>query len=68
MKTTPKGMAIVYFLLGILFTYIAVQSAEETIWNFTTIIFALFATLDFGVGLRMFTIHIRLKKNNNKKE
>lgn len=65
MKVSPKTLGIVYFLLGILFTYVAIQSAEETIWNFLTILLAFFATLDFVVSIRMFIIHSRLK--NQKK-
>lgn len=60
-------MGILYFLVGILFTYIAVLSAEETMWNFITILLAFFATLDFGVSIRMFIIHFKIKKNNQKK-
>ncbi|MFD1363434.1 YdiK family protein [Lentibacillus salinarum] len=67
MKISPKTMGIVYFLLGILFTYVAIQSAEETIWNFLTILLAFFATLDFGVSIRMFNIHFKIKKQKKKK-
>ncbi|HLS09840.1 YdiK family protein [Lentibacillus sp.] len=67
MRISPKTMGIVYFLLGILFTYVAILSADETIWNFVTVLLAFFATLDFGVGIRMFIIHSKIKKNNKKK-
>ncbi|PAV27679.1 DUF4305 domain-containing protein [Virgibacillus profundi] len=66
MRTSPLIMAIVYFIMGIFFVYIAVQSADETIWNFTTVVIALFATLDFGVSIRLISIHFRIK--NKKKE
>ncbi|TFJ91525.1 YdiK family protein [Lentibacillus salicampi] len=62
MKISPKVMGGVYFLLGILFTYVAIRSADETIWNFITILLAFFATLDFGVSIRMFIIHFKIKK------
>ncbi|SFB38139.1 protein of unknown function [Lentibacillus halodurans] len=67
MKISPKTMGIVYCLLGILFTYVAIQSADGTIWNFLTILLAFFATLDFGVGIRMLIIHFKLKNQNKKK-
>lgn len=67
MKISPKMMGIIYSLLGILFTYVAVLSADETIWNFLTILLAFFATLDFGVSIRMFIIHFKIKNHRNKK-
>ncbi|WP_010529430.1 YdiK family protein [Lentibacillus jeotgali] len=67
MKISPKILGIIYFLLGILFTYVAILSADETIWNFLTMLLAFFATLDFGVSIRMFMIHSKIKKHNKKK-
>ncbi|UJL47120.1 YdiK family protein [Virgibacillus sp. NKC19-16] len=55
------GMAIIYFAMGIGFIYLATQFGDST-WDFTTIIFALVATLDFGVGFRMLSDHFRAKK------
>ncbi|GGA76225.1 YdiK family protein [Ornithinibacillus halotolerans] len=62
MRVSPKTMAIIYFAMGCLFIYVAIQSAEETIWNFITILFALVATLDFGAGIRYMRLHYQLKK------
>lgn len=45
-------MAIVYFLMGALFTYMAFDYADETIFNPLTIILLLVATLDFVIGIR----------------
>ncbi|QKY71230.1 YdiK family protein [Lentibacillus sp. CBA3610] len=67
MKLSPRTFGIVYFLLGILFTYVAILSADETIWNFLTLLLAFFATLDFGVSIRMFIIHFKIKKQKKKK-
>lgn len=67
MKTSPKAMFIIYFVMGTLFTYMAIQSTGESIWNFSTIILAIIATLDFGVGFRMLTIHLKLKQKDKKK-
>ncbi|GAA0965747.1 hypothetical protein GCM10009575_099440 [Streptomyces rhizosphaericus] len=66
MKISPKTMAAIYFVMGVFFIYIAILSAGETIWNFTTMVLALFATLEFGVSFRLIGLHVRLK--NNKKE
>ncbi|MUK88524.1 DUF4305 domain-containing protein [Ornithinibacillus sp. L9] len=67
MKISPKTMAIIYFAMGLLFMYIALQSANgDTIWNFTTILFAAFAALDFGVGIRLIRTHLRVKRHKKK--
>ncbi|WP_164670256.1 YdiK family protein [Virgibacillus doumboii] len=62
MRTTPKSLFFIYFIMGILFTYVAIQSVDETIWNLTTVVLAFIATLDFGVGIRMLRLHFKLKK------
>ncbi|PXW87867.1 uncharacterized protein DUF4305 [Pseudogracilibacillus auburnensis] len=56
-------MAIFYFIMGILFTYLAINSINDTIWNTTTILLAVVATLDFGVGFR----YLRMYKKQPKK-
>ncbi|GGB41318.1 DUF4305 domain-containing protein [Virgibacillus dakarensis] len=66
MRTSPKIMAVIYFLMGLLFTYIATQTVTDTIWNFSTIVLAVIATLDFGVSLRLLLIDFRLKHKNKK--
>ncbi|MFD2760289.1 DUF4305 domain-containing protein [Lentibacillus juripiscarius] len=67
MKMTPKTMAIIYFLVGAMFISIAVQITEGSVWNFPTIILALVATLDVGVGIRMLIIHFKIKNQKKKK-
>ena len=59
-------MSLIYFVMGILFTYIAIQTVTDTIWNFSTIILAVIATLEFGVSIRLMVIYIRLKRKNRK--
>ncbi|MFD2046464.1 YdiK family protein [Ornithinibacillus salinisoli] len=67
MRFSPKTMAFIYFAMGFLFMYIALQSANgRSIWNFTTVLFAAFATLDFGVGIRLIRIHVRIKRDKKK--
>ncbi|WP_188207160.1 YdiK family protein [Alkalibacillus aidingensis] len=63
MKVSPMFLAWIYILMGILFMYLAIQSADETIWNFATIIFALIATFDFGVAIRLVGVHQAMKKS-----
>ncbi|WP_269411327.1 YdiK family protein [Lentibacillus daqui] len=67
MQTSPKIMAIIYFVMGIFFTYIATKTVTNTMWNFSTIVLAIIATLQFGVAIRLMLIHFRLKRKNRKK-
>ncbi len=60
-RISPLVMGVIYFLMGILFTYLAIGSAKETVWNFSTIILMLVATFDFGVAIRMFLLHKKIK-------
>lgn len=65
-RTSPFAMGIIYLLMGVLFTYIAIGSASETVWNFSTILLALVATFDFGIAIRMFALHSKIKKMTKK--
>ena len=67
MRITARTMALIYFAMGILFIYAAVKSADETVWNFITVLLALIATLDFGAGIRYMRLHYKVKKIKNKK-
>ncbi|WP_185959635.1 YdiK family protein [Lentibacillus cibarius] len=62
MRMTPKSMAMIYFLVGALFVNIAVRITDGSVWNFPTIILAIIATLDIGVGIRMIIIHFKIKR------
>ncbi|MYL35743.1 DUF4305 domain-containing protein [Pontibacillus yanchengensis] len=65
MRTSPLLMAFLYFIMGGIFTYIAIQSVDGTIWNFITIILVIVATFDFAVCIRLVTLHFKMK--NSKK-
>ncbi|MFS0674420.1 YdiK family protein [Ornithinibacillus sp. 179-J 7C1 HS] len=66
MRITARTMAFIYFAMGALFIYVAITFAEDTIWNFMTILLALIATLDFGAGIRYMRLHNKLKKLKKK--
>ena len=66
MRTSPLFMASLYFVMGVVFTSIAVHSVEDTVWNFFTIALAFFATLDFAVSIRLFRLHAKIKKAKKK--
>jgi Domain of unknown function (DUF4305) len=67
MRTNPITMGIFYLTMGLLFTYLAINSAENGIFSFPTIILMLIATFDIGVAIRMFNLFRRIKKVNAKK-
>ncbi|PLR65583.1 MULTISPECIES: YdiK family protein [Bacillaceae] len=62
MRTSPISMGIFYLSMGILFTYLAVNSSGEGLWSFPTILLMLIATFDLGVALRMFNLSFKKKK------
>lgn len=67
MKMNPISMGVFYLVMGILFTYLAINSAEKDAFSFPTIILMLIATFDIGVGIRMFIFASKLKKKDQKK-
>jgi hypothetical protein len=67
MRTNPITMGIFYLTMGLLFTYLAINSAENGVFSFPTIILMLIATFDIGVAIRMFNLSRRIKKVNAKK-
>jgi hypothetical protein len=70
MKTSPFFMGFIYFAMGTLFTYLAIESAGEDIFTFPTILLMVIATFDYAVSLRLFTLKMRYKKitTKNKKQ
>jgi VanZ family protein len=55
-------MAIIYFIMGIVFVFMATRSAGDTVWNTITILLAVVATFDFIVGFRLMSSHFSEKK------
>lgn len=55
-------MALPYFIMGILFTYLAFLSVTDTVWNTITILMALIATFDFVIGIHFLRMHFKQRK------
>ncbi|MFD2638026.1 YdiK family protein [Piscibacillus salipiscarius] len=66
MRASPYFLATMYFLMGLAFVYLALQYADDTIWNFATIIFTIVATFDIGVAIRILTRYFIYKRLNKK--
>ncbi|MFI8578235.1 MULTISPECIES: YdiK family protein [Rossellomorea] len=68
MRRSPLFSGVIYLLLGVLFTYFAVQNVQDDGWGFFAYMLVFLATLDFGSGLRMVLLHFKIKKKiENKK-
>ncbi|AST94151.1 MULTISPECIES: YdiK family protein [Sutcliffiella] len=67
MRITPLRMVVFYSIMGILFLYLAVVTKGETIWQFHTILFMLIATFDFGVAIRAYLLHGKIKEMKKQK-
>lgn len=65
MRISPLFLSIIYILMGSGFIYIAVLSKTDTIWRLPTIIFTIVATLNIGVGLRLFMTHLKLSQKKD---
>ncbi|MFD3449955.1 YdiK family protein [Microbacteriaceae bacterium 4G12] len=68
MQRSPLFMASLYFLLGCIFTYLAVTSVVTTVWNFYTMLLIVMATFDFGLALRLVFVNIKLRKKTDSKK
>ncbi|HDX9591152.1 YdiK family protein [Bacillus multifaciens] len=65
MRNSPFVMATLYFLLGCIFTYLAITSVKDTIWNFYTLLLSVMATVDFNLAIRL--LFSKQKKDSKKK-
>lgn len=59
-------MIAFYIIMGLLFTYLAINSGDQ-IWSFRTLLPTAIATFDFGVAIRLITIRFFTKQDNTKK-
>ncbi|MFO6609743.1 YdiK family protein [Bacillus cereus] len=59
MRNSPLFMAALYFLLGCIFTRFAITNVTDTIWNMW---FAVMATIDFNLALRLILVKFTKKK------
>ncbi|MDQ0228331.1 YdiK family protein [Metabacillus niabensis] len=69
MRTNPISMGIFYLVMGLLFIYLAISTANASkgIFSFPTILLMLMATFDIGVAIRIFLFTRKVKKNNKQK-
>ncbi|MGG0717590.1 YdiK family protein [Robertmurraya massiliosenegalensis] len=69
MTRTPLFSGIIYILLGVLFTYFAIQDIQRNDeWGFFTYLLVILATFDFGSGIRMILFHFKVKAIQKEKK
>lgn len=69
MRQTPLFSGILYIVLGLFFTYFAIQDLQKNgEWGFFTYLLVILATFDLGNGIRMILFHFKIKTiQKNKK-
>ncbi|WP_088106099.1 YdiK family protein [Halalkalibacter urbisdiaboli] len=70
MRASPTTMALMYFTIGVLLVYFAIQNVITSGWNFWTYLIIAFATIDFMIAIRFFLLRraIRRIQKKNKKD
>ncbi|MHC0039330.1 YdiK family protein [Pseudoneobacillus sp. C159] len=66
MRQTPIFSGFLYLLLGVLFTYFAINNVKEEGWGFFSYLLIILATFDLGAGLKMIAIHFKIKASTKK--
>ncbi|ADC49924.1 MULTISPECIES: YdiK family protein [Alkalihalophilus] len=72
MRISPTTMAFMYFFLGVLVVFIAIQKVNQTGWDFWAYLIIGFAAFDFMIAYRFFRIRrvikqIEKQQNKHKK-
>lgn len=66
MRRSPLFSGFIYFLLGALFTYFAIDDVQTNGWGFFSYLLILLATFDFGSAVKMIAFHFKIKKTLKK--
>ncbi|WP_144463600.1 YdiK family protein [Siminovitchia fortis] len=63
---SPLFSGMIYIMLGVVFTFFAVQQVKLNEWGFIVYLLIILATFDFGAGFRLIFLHFRLKNEQRK--
>ncbi|MEH7356707.1 YdiK family protein [Neobacillus drentensis] len=66
MRRSPLLSGLIYFLLGGVFTFFAIDDVQKNGWGFFSYLLVLLATFDFGSGLKMIAFHFKYKNQMKK--
>ena len=61
MRRSPLFSGFVYFLLGGLFTYFAINDVSQNGWTFLSYMLVVLATFDFGSGIKLILFYLKYK-------
>ncbi|WP_445493128.1 YdiK family protein [Niallia sp. 03133] len=65
MRQSALFSGFIYLLLGVVFTYFAIQNIQTNNgWGFLTYVLILLATFDIGSGIRIIAFHFINKKKD----
>ncbi|WAA12576.1 YdiK family protein [Fervidibacillus halotolerans] len=59
---SPISVGIIYILLGIIFTFFAIQQVLIYDWGFFAYLLIIFAGIDIGTGIKIFYMDFLQKK------
>ncbi len=70
MRTSPIAMALLYFSIGCLLVFFAIQSVSTSGWNIWSYLIISFAAIDFMIALRFYRLRKVIKQiqNHHKKK
>jgi Domain of unknown function (DUF4305) len=66
MRKSPLFSGIVYLLLGILFTFFAIENVRAEGWGFFSYLLVILATFDLGAGIRIIIFYFKIKNTQKK--
>ncbi|CRK85404.1 YdiK family protein [Neobacillus massiliamazoniensis] len=61
MRRSPLFSVLIYFLLGCLFTYFAINDVTQNGWSFFSFLLVILATFDIGSGLKLLFFYFKYK-------
>jgi len=61
---SPLFTGFIYILLGVVFTFFAIQHVGENGWGFFSYLLVILATLDFGSGFRILFWYYQMKNKS----
>lgn len=65
-RQSPLISGFIYIVLGVIFTYLAINNVSQKGWNLFSFLIVFLATIDFGSGIRLIMLHVRLKRMQKK--
>jgi len=70
MRASPITMALLYFSIGVLLVFFAIQNVSTSGWNFWSYLIVSFAAIDFMIAYRFYRLRrvIKQLQNQNKKK